>query len=561
MQAKITPLERNAFKGGGDMAKMAADGKIFNIGIVGLGDNGMMHLNGFKKLPDCRVAAVCDKRDEARERAMGVLKDSSVVSTPDYKKLCAMPELDAVCVCTPTFTHTPIASLAIECGKDVLLEKPIAPNIEEVDAFIVKAFKTDRIVQVGLVYRYCNLYRTLAAMVEKGDFGDVMMAYCKEYRDNFPTQWFFETEKSGGALLDKNCHHFDLFSWFIRSRPYRVFAMGGQHVVKGKSVKVNCSYAPDQNLMIKNPDIVDHAFVLVEYENGARANLGLCMYEVDPLEGLEIGIIGSNGSHALAKRDVTLNAGGGPQGMMREVPVDYVSDNLGIGHIGAHIQHVEFVQRMRDRRQPFASLLRARESMVVCMAAERSIKEKREVKISEYDSPAIKRLMKKYAAEFESASPSPLPAPRRPKEAKASREKELVDAFVTLVRLLMGKRPLGKAAPFARDTFVAAAKRINADSAYLKMAKGLNTVVTFEYPGKEPIAAVIRDGKLEIVPSRTVVEEARVIFTEKGWEELQAGDSIYRVFLSGNIKVDGDPGKLRPYTEAFLRIGKSLSAD
>ncbi|MFA6450093.1 MAG: Gfo/Idh/MocA family oxidoreductase [bacterium] len=535
-------------------------GKIFNIGIVGLGNNGLMHMNGFARLPNSRVAAVCDLDAGMRENALSALKDDSVFSTNDYKKLCAMEELDAISICTPTYFHMPIALCALDNGKDLLLEKPIAPTIAEVDKLIERAFDTDRIVQIGLVYRYCNLYRTVGKMVERGDFGNVMMAYCNEFRDNFPTQWFFETAKSGGALLDKDCHHFDLFSWFIRSRPEKVYAMGGQHVVKGKSIKVNCGYAPDQDAMIKKPDIVDHAFVLIEYANKARANLGLCMYEVEPLTGLEVGIMGNNGAHLVAKRDAVLTAGGGPLGEIREIPVDYVNDNHGIGHIGADVQHVEFLRCLQDRKLPYANLLNARESMVIAMAAERSIKEKREVFIEEFSSPAIAKLMKKYSAELSRPTPAPLPPPAQKKEKKPTREKLIVDTFTDLVRLLMGKQPRGAALPFTEETFANMAKRMNADARYRKLTKSLNAVLAFDYPGCPRVTMDIKEGALEVIPERLhVKEDAAIIFTEKGWENIQAGDSPYKLFLTGQMRIAGDVNKLSPYADAFVGIGKFLA--
>lgn len=536
------------------------DGKVFNVGIIGLGINGMMHMNGFARLPNSRVAAVCDLDASLRAKALEMLGDKSVVETDDYRKVCAMEEIDAISICTPTYFHTPIAICALEHGKDLLLEKPIAPTIKEVDDLIVRAFDTDRIVQIGLVYRYCNLYRTVAQMVERGDFGNVTMAFCNELRDNFPTQWFFETKKSGGALLDKDCHHFDLFSWFIRSAPVKVYAMGGQHVVKGKEIKVNCGYAPDPEFVIKKPDIVDHALVLIEYANKARADLRLCMYEVEPLDGLEVGIIGNNGAHAVAKRDVILTAGGGTLGEMKEVPVDYVNDNHGIGHIGADTQHVEFVRCMQDRTLPYANLLNARESMVIAMAAERSIKEKREVLIEEFADPRITALMKKYKKELSRPTPAPLPPPKPLKEKKPSREKLILNAFDDLIRLILGKQPRSGALPFDEETFAAAFKRLNLDATFRRKTKNLTCVVAFEHPGRQRITASIKGGELDIIPERLhAKEDVKVSFTEQGWLELNAGDSPYKLFLMGRMAVSGDVNRLAPYAEAFTVLGKKLA--
>lgn len=531
---------------------------MYNIGIIGLGDNGTMHLRGFDRLEETRVAAICDRRTKARDRALALLGDQDVVSTPSWKKVCRMDEIDAVCVCIPTHEHAAVTELALENGKDVFLEKPICPTIEETDDLILKAFGTDRIVQVGLVYRYCNLYRTMGQMAERGDFGDVMMAFGKEYRDNFPVQWFFETKKSGGALLDKDCHHFDLFSWFIRRRPVKVYAMGGQHVVKGKSVRINCGYAPDKNLMIKNPDIVDHAYVTVQYDNGALANLGLCMYQRAPLHGLEIGVNGSNGTHAVARRDVILEAGGGPLGDISEVPVDYETDNHGIGHIGADRQHVEFVECMKTRALPYANLLLARESMVISLAAERSIKEGREVLIEEFDNPEIDKLIKKYRDEIYRETPAPLPPPEIKKEKEKSREKKILDTFIDLIRLLLGKRPRSEALPFGPAAFEQAAAVIDGEKKFRQLSKGLEANISFHHPGEPPVYVTIQDGRIGVVSEGWGADETKVVFTESGWRGLQTGDSIQKLLVTGQVRAEGKIDHLKPYTEAFVELTKVL---
>ncbi len=531
---------------------------MFNIGIVGLGNNGMMHLRGFTRLKESRVAAICDLRADLADQALKIIGDTSTFVTDDYKKLCAMKELDAVCICTPTYTHIPIALEAIKQGKDLFLEKPVATNMKDMDKLIVKAFAADRIVQIGLVYRYSNLYRTMAAMVERGSFGNVMMAYCKEYRDNFPTQWFFETEKSGGALLDKNCHHFDLFNWFIRSRPHKVYAMGGQHVVKGDAIKVNCSYAPDPELIIQKPDIIDHAYVLVQYENTAVANLGLCMYQKQPQEGLEIGIIGDNGAHSLAKTDVILTAGGGPLGTMREIPVDYFSDNNGIGHIGSDVQHIEFLRCLKNRTLPFANLLLCRDSMVVSLAAEQSIREGREVLMSEYANPAVDKLYAKYAPQFPQKSPNPLPPPRRKKVKTPSREEKILNTVIDLVRMLSGKRTLNEVPPFEPALFKNIADISNKDAKYLAAAKGLNILVKFEHPGQPPVMIKFSDGKMEALTEIWGKEDAKIIFTADGWNKLQSGDSPQKLYLLNLVKFEGNMDRLAPYAEAFIMVAKRL---
>jgi len=526
---------------------------MIRIGIVGLGENGTMHLRGFDRLDGCEIAAVCDTSEERRAFALNLLGGRPQAFS-SYKTMFKEADLHAVAVCTPTYTHTPIATAAIDAGLDVLLEKPIAPALEETDRFILHAMASDRIVQVGLVYRYSNLYRTLARMAENGAFGQVMMAWCQEHRDNFPTQWFFETKKSGGAILDKDCHHFDLFSWCFRSKPVRVAALGGQHVVKGKRVKINCGYAPDPELMIKNPDIVDHACVIVEYENGALGNLNLCMYEAEPIEGLKYGIMGTNGAHAQTIRDMALNAGGGPLGEIAEIPVDYFNDNHGIGHIGCQVQHAEFLDRVRDRKLPFANLLLARESMVISMAAEKAIVEKRPVLISEFRNPDIEKLLKRHAEELAAPTPAPLPAPKPKAVKEPSPQEELVNTLLMLVKMIFKPKVKGRFKEFDKDLFPKLADKLNKDKKFLDLARGMTARVAFEGPNGDKAMVEFRDGHVVPVPFKEAHAEVKAAFTAEGWKEMFEGAPVQTLVMQRKIILSGRIAQLRPYTEAMIYV-------
>ena len=397
---------------------------MINIGIIGFGFNGLGHCLGFDRLAGSQIVAVADPDKNQLEMVRDAVKKSSPKLLNNYKDLLKLPEIHAVVIATPTHFHTQITIDALKANKDIFLEKPIAPTIEATDNIIKTFAKTDRILQIGLVYRYSNLYRTMAHLIEKGMFGNVMMAYCKEYRENFPNHWFFDESKSGGAILDKNCHHFDLFNWFIRSPPKKVFAMGGQHVVK-QGHKIHCSYSTHPGEILENPTIVDHANVLIEYENGAKGNLGLCMYEIQPIEGLEIGIIGDNGAWALTKKDAKFIIAGGPVGKLEEINIDYYSDNEGIDHIGCQTERREFLECIKTRTQPYANLLIGRETCVVSLAAERSIKEDRAVYISEFANPEIEAIFQKLGYKKQPITPSVFSLEEKKVKSRKKRELKL----------------------------------------------------------------------------------------------------------------------------------------
>lgn len=398
-----------------------------NIGIIGAGIHGWDHCLGFDRLTESQIIAVADPNEIQLKMSQSTIQKSKPVFFKDYKELLRMPEVQAVVIATPTNLHAQITIDALKANKDIFLEKPIAPTIEATDNIIKEYAKTDRIIQIGLEYRYSNLFRSVAHLIEKKRFGNVMMVYCKEYYENFPSPWFFDEKKSGGALLDKNCHHFDLFNWIIQSPPKRVFAMGGQHVVKSGH-GIQCSYSRYPGLPLKNPTILDHANVLIEYENEAKANLGLCMYETQPIEGLEIGIIGDNGIWALAKNDSKLIIS--ENNKIEELDVDYYSDNEGLVHIGVQAERREFLNCITMRKQPYANLSIGREASVLAFAAEKSIKENRIVNISEFSNPEIDVIFKELGYDKKQENPPVFSLPESELKAKMkkrlrSRERDL----------------------------------------------------------------------------------------------------------------------------------------
>lgn len=516
------------------------------------------------------MTAVCDAdpaRIERSKRLFAPKQLKTLKTFADPRELLEGDTVDAVVIGLPVFHHIPVATAALDAGKHIFLEKPIGVTIPECDAFIKKAFATDRVVQVGLVYRYSNLYRTLGKMVEAGAFGKVMMAYCKEFRDSFPTPWFFYKEKSGGALMDKNCHHFDLFNWFIRSRPVRVFAMGGQHVIKGEKAKIQCSYSETPGAPIPNPDIVDHAFVLTEYENGARSSLGLCMYQIEPGEGLEIGVIGNNGSHALSKLDIKLTAGGGPLGEISEVPVDYSSDNEDVGHIGVRVEHSEFIRTIRAGDIPYCNLFIARDCMVVCAAAELSIEQNRQVLISEFDDPEIEKLRAAHRVHLYRPTPAPLPAPEdfgQPPGGMQTvleillrglfRRADPAGAGIALLRFMLSDR----AHPLRRSAFNralnAAAVLISRNANFQRNSRGLDSLIAIQLPGAEALLVRIKDQSVSF-PARGAREPDMTLrLTDEGLRDLAAGATLKKLFFEKKVLLEGNVPLFKLHTDLFSSV-------
>lgn len=361
------------------------------LAIIGLGDMGSAHAEGFDHIEGCRVTWVCDPNLSNRERALGLLRNNKPQICDDFRDLLDKDDVDAVVISVPNYLHHEVAVPFLDKGMPVFLEKPIAPTLDQCDSIMRAAQRTGAILQIGLVYRYSKIYNRMAQEVQSGKFGQVTMMWCKEFRDEFPpADWFYDEQKSGGALVEKDCHHFDIFNWMIGSRPVRVFASGGQHVFQnGKPALIKNSYTHYPPKIIDNSTIVDHAWVIIDYENGSKANLGLCMY-LKPFncmdEGLEIGVIGSNGRQMVAKRDETLGIYGGEDRQKELIHFDVHSETFGDGHIGGQRQRHEFLRSIRTGSQPFSDVNVGRDSLLIALAAERSIKEGKPVFIADIEN-------------------------------------------------------------------------------------------------------------------------------------------------------------------------------
>ncbi|SFI98478.1 Predicted dehydrogenase [Paenibacillus sp. UNC496MF] len=362
-------------------------GKL-RMGFIGVGDMGSHHCIGFDLLDGVEVKYICDMNEANVARTLAELKHGRPAVCADYRELLDKDDLDAVVVSVPNYKHREVAVAFLEAGKHVFLEKPVAHTLADCDAILEAAAKHEQVLQIGLVYRYSNLYRRMAKEVGNGRLGGVKLMWCKEFRDPFPpADWFYDKDKSGGAIVEKDCHHFDIFNWMIGANPVRVFASGGQHVMKrGERNLITNSYTHYPAKTIVDTSIVDHAFITIDYDNGSKANLGLCMY-LKPKnlmgEGLEIGLIGDNGGQMVARNDKVIDIAGGADSTRERLDMDVTSDSILGGHTGGQTQRIEFVRCIAEGERPFASGEVGRSALLIALAAEKSIAEERYVYLEE----------------------------------------------------------------------------------------------------------------------------------------------------------------------------------
>jgi len=341
------------------------------MGFIGVGAMGYSHLEIFHQQCSKQAEAVayCATNTERIQRAQKIAPEA--VLYKNESKLIKS-DLDAVVISSPNFTHVPLALEAIKAGKHVFLEKPVGITPAECRALLRASQKSDRILMIGHELRYSAYFAKIKQLIEKGSVGVPQMAWCKEFRGPFQPKsrnWIQDRRKSGGCLVDKNCHHFDLMNWWLNSKPKRVSAFGSNAI----------------NRVIPGPNQVhDHATASWEYANGAKGTLHLSLFAHEPpKETLEMGVVGSEGvlQTDLDNLKLLLWKKGKRKGEPRIISVKAKRGIGWGGHLGFAEMHPAFIKALRSGVQPLTSVQNTIDGTLLAIAAEESIRKKQIVTI------------------------------------------------------------------------------------------------------------------------------------------------------------------------------------
>ena len=188
---------------------------MIRIGMIGVGNISLRHLKACRDMDDVSVVAICDLNPELlKARA----EEYSIPKTyTDPQALLADPEVDAVCVATPTFTHGSLVAQALRAGKHVLCEKPPALTYEDALANEELAKEQGKLLMYGFVCRFHPMYAWLKDYIDAGNVGDIY--YAEAYRMQRCSQiggWFRDMEKCGGGqMMDAAIHQLDILLYYM----------------------------------------------------------------------------------------------------------------------------------------------------------------------------------------------------------------------------------------------------------------------------------------------------------------------------------------------------------
>ncbi|CAH8708137.1 Gfo/Idh/MocA family oxidoreductase [Paenibacillus thiaminolyticus] len=242
---------------------------IYKIAIIGCGGiaNGK-HMPSLKKLDNVQMVAFCDIIPERAEEAKAKygMEDAKVYS--DYKELLKDGSIDIVHVCTPNDSHAEITIAALESGKHVMSEKPMAKTAVDARRMVEAAKRTGKKLTVGYNNRFRSDSQYLKQLCEDGTLGDIYYAKAHALRRRAVPTWgvFLDEEKQGGGpLIDIGTHALDLTLWMMNNYEPKIVLGSSFHKLGSRPNAANAwgSWDPEKF------KVEDSAFGMIVMKNGA----------------------------------------------------------------------------------------------------------------------------------------------------------------------------------------------------------------------------------------------------------------------------------------------------
>lgn len=246
----------------------------FQIGIIGCGGiaNGK-HMPSLKALSnECEMVAFCDLIKERAEKAKVDYGTPDAKVYTDYTELLKDSEIDLVHVCTPNKSHAPISIAAMEAGKDVMCEKPMAKTAAEAKEMLEASRRTGRVLTIGYQTRQAPEMKLVKQMAEEGKFGHIYYGKALAVRRRAVPTWgvfLNEEEQGGGPLIDIGTHALDLTLWTMNN--YDVASVTGNvhYELRGRKNAANAwgPWDPEKYT------VEDSAFGFIKMKDGSTVIL------------------------------------------------------------------------------------------------------------------------------------------------------------------------------------------------------------------------------------------------------------------------------------------------
>ncbi|MEO0485191.1 MAG: Gfo/Idh/MocA family oxidoreductase [Pseudomonadota bacterium] len=352
-------------------------------GIIGCGMMGQEHIKNIALLPKGEVTHVFDPVPELAQEAAAMAPGAKVA--PTLRDVVADETVDALVIVSPNHLHVDqLFEISTIRHLPILCEKPLYTHPEQAARLAIFEERYQAPVWVAMEYRYMPPIAALLAELENAT-GGIEMLTIREHRFPFLPKignWNRFNRNTGGTLVEKCCHFFDLMRLAMKSEPVRVMASAGQAVNHTGE-----SYAGEV------PDIWDNGYVIVDFANGKRAMLELCMFAEGSRYQEKIHAVGRDGkieclvpgpgrfwSEDLGPAPVPqlVLSPRSPKGpVVRDIPVDATLLEAGDHNGSTYYQHERFNAVVRGEGRVEVTLQDGARAVAMGLAAQQSAAEGR----------------------------------------------------------------------------------------------------------------------------------------------------------------------------------------
>jgi predicted dehydrogenase len=360
--------------------------ETLRYGVIGSGMMGKEHMRNIALIPGTTVTAVADP-DEGMRNSARELAGKHCQAFADHRALIDAELCDAFVVVSPNHTHAGILRDVLSTDKPIMIEKPLCSTVADCRDIVVRAKGREAPVWVAMEYRYMPPLQRLMKELDAGEAGRLRMISIREHRYPFLRKvgnWNRFFENTGGTLVEKCCHFFDLMRLLAQSEPKRVYASG--------AMDVNFR---DESYDGRTPDIIDNAFVVVDFANGIRAMLDLCMFAEGSHWQEQISAVGDKAridalipgparfSREGKERASEIRIAPRDTKIERREPVhtDHAILSAGDHHGSTYFQHRKFHAMVVDGGKPEVTLEDGLKAVMMGAAAEESARTGRAVEL------------------------------------------------------------------------------------------------------------------------------------------------------------------------------------
>lgn len=278
------------------------------IGVIGAGGRGTLSRYVVEPGVGGAITALCDVNPEAFKLYNDVC-EPDVFTCSDYRQLLARGDVEAVFVSSPDFLHEEHAIAALQAGKHVYLEKPMAITIAGCDRILKTAAEMGRKLYLGHNMRHMTFVQNMKQLIDEGAIGEVKAAWCRHFiaygGDAYFKDWHADRTRSTGLLLQKAAHDIDVIHWLCGGYTTRVVGQGALTLYGQIQDRHPASERGDATFRMENwpplsqkqlnpvVDVEDLSHILMQLDNGVLATYQQCHFSPDAWRNYTI--IGTKG--------------------------------------------------------------------------------------------------------------------------------------------------------------------------------------------------------------------------------------------------------------------------